>query len=120
MDAGVVCSKEMVELLMKIKKHLKTNHGRSISMSDNDVMNKLLDLVSLQDSLLLSMVQYFMVLAGPEWSKAYDRRAGAASGKESSLKSFAGKVKEALAAEAAVDPEKGAPVRYYRGQPIYA
>lgn len=120
MDAGVVCSKEMVELLMKIKKHLKTNHGQSISMSDSNVMNKLLDLVSLQDAMLQSMIQYFMVLAGPEWSKAYDKRLGSGMAKESSIKNFAGKVKDALASEPPANDDRGAPVRYYRGQPIYA
>lgn len=124
MDAGIVCSKEMVELLMKIKKHLKANHGQSISMSDSNVMNRLLDLASVQDPMLQSMVQYFMVLAGSDWSKAYEKRAGIASSKGSSLKSFAGKVKEALASEAAANADEFGvgkrPVRYYRGQPIYA
>jgi hypothetical protein len=92
-------------------------------MSDGDVMEKLLTMASIKDDLLQGMLQYFMVLAGKDWSRKYEKLAHNASG-ENTVLVFARKMKDALVHDNAPqgldethkNTEK---VRYYRGQPIY-
>ena len=126
MDAGIECSKEMVDLLMRIKRHAKAHHGVSISMSDDELMGKMLAMATIKDDLLQGMLHYFMVLAGGNWADRYARAAGAKSG---SVQDFARKVKDSIlkdvggvaAAQTAGPAEaSGTKVRYYRGQPVYS
>jgi hypothetical protein len=120
MDNGVLCNKEMVDLLMKIKRHLKSAHNISISMSDRNLMVGLLELANLEDDLFQGMLQYLMVLAGGDWNQRYTNMSG--SRKRASRPSIANKVKESILShdvKAKVAPvPQGAKVRYYRGQPI--
>ncbi|MGD9662838.1 MAG: hypothetical protein AB7U63_16375 [Porticoccaceae bacterium] len=127
MDAGILCNKEMVDLLMRVKRHAKAHHNITLNMSDRDLMVKLVDMAAIKDDLLQGMLQYFMVLAGGDWSARYGRAAHTKP-KESSVLEFAQKVKDSLLkdtgglssavmAQPAADSVK---VRYYRGQPIYS
>lgn len=134
MDTGVQCTKEMVDLLMRIKKHLKVHHHYSLNLSDDNVMTGLLELASVKDDLLQGMIQYLMALAGREWS---DRYLSAATGKGSSpstLRAFTSRLKERMLADTGMNKaslhEEAPPVglaetatravRYYRGQPVYS
>jgi hypothetical protein len=126
MDAGVLCNKEMVDLLMRIKRHAKARHGVTVNMSDREVMLRLLEMAGIDDSVLQGMLRQLMALAGADWSQRYARALGAGSGENSSLQGFARKVKESLLKDMggdsdalAIAPEGGA-VRYYRGQPIHS
>lgn len=130
MDTGVLCNKEMVDLLMRIKRHAKASYGISISMSDRDLMIKLLEMGSLKDDLLQGMLQYFMALAGGDWASRYARVAQLPS-KAGSVQVFAQKVKDSLLKDVVAAADGAAPavpaghsgeqgkVRYYRGQPVY-
>src|SRR5690606_13540668 len=60
-------SKEMVDLLIRIKKHLLANQDIAIRLSDPDLFDKLVKLHPKDDPLLQGMIQYLMVLAGPQW-----------------------------------------------------
>lgn len=64
-------SKEMVDLLMRIKKHLLAHQDMAIRLSDPALFDKLVKLHPRDDALLQGMLQYLMVLAGPEWSQLY-------------------------------------------------
>lgn len=126
MDTGILCSKEMVDLLMRIKRHAKTHQGVTINMSDRDVMNTLMELAPVKDDLLQGMVQYFMVLAGGDWKKRYDRASGLSS-RTDAIAAFASKVKDSLLKDVNLSSdivapvaESSATVRYYRGQPVYS
>jgi|GEM_PF-1527731 len=66
-----IYSKEMVDLLMRIKKHLLTHQELAIRLSDPHLFDKLVELHPHDDPLLQGMLQYLMVLAGPEWSQIY-------------------------------------------------
>lgn len=118
MDTGISCNKEMVDLLMRIKRHAKSGHGVSVNMSDKNLMEKLVSMATIDDDLLQGMLQYFMVLAGGSWSKRYDRARGT---EVSHMETFARRVKEAVVTAPPAVPAAGSgrKVRYYRGQPIY-
>jgi len=127
MDTGILCNKEMVDLLMRVKRHAKAHHNITVNMSDRDLMVKLMDMAAIKDDLLQGMLQYLMVLAGGDWSTRYNREVSGKP-KESSVMEFAHKVKEsilkdtgALSSAVISSPaeEASAKVRYYRGQPIY-
>lgn len=66
-----IYSKEMVDLLMRIKKHLISHQEIAIRLSDPRLFDKLVELHPEDDPLLQGMLQYLMVLAGPEWSQIY-------------------------------------------------
>ncbi|MCK9505486.1 MAG: hypothetical protein M0Q95_15055 [Porticoccaceae bacterium] len=125
MDTGILCNKEMVDLLMRVKRHTKANHNITLNMSDRDLMVKLVDMAAIKDDLLQGMLQYFMVLAGGDWSARYGRAANSKA-KENSVMEFAQKVKDSLlkdsgtlsSAVMAQPTPASAKVRYYRGQPI--
>jgi len=119
-------NKEMVDLLTKVKKHLREKHQISISLADPDVLDKLVELRGLPDALLQGMLYYLMALAGPEWSAKINRPpatgtapASAEEHREKKLFSFRQSNTETAApAQETADTQKK-PVRYYRGQPIY-
>ena len=126
----------MVDLLMRIKKHLKFNNHYSLNLSDDNVMTGLLELSSVKDDLLQGMIQYLMALAGREWSDRY-LSATRKGSPPSSIKAFASKVKEKMMADISFSTTatkapaslESAPARmagtatrvvgYYRGQPVY-
>ena len=128
MDAGVQCNKEMVDLLMRMKKHLKAHHQVSLNMSDPDVMTNLLKLATVKDDVLQGMMQYLMALAGGDWNRRYlvaaNKAKSGAAGKGFAER-FRDKMLEGTSADASVasaatpPPGQAAKVRYYRGQPVY-
>ena len=135
MDAGVQCNKEMVDLLLKLKKHLKVHHQIALSMSDDNVMERLLALATVKDDVLQGMVQYLMALAGGDWHRRYMAATQGEQPAASPVKSAGEKFRDRLLADTALGggarsrqpappaddaPEGGRIVRYYRGQPIYA
>ena len=65
-------NKEMVDLLSKVKKHLRDKHQMAISFADPDVLDKLVALRDLPDPLLQGMLRYLMAMAGPEWTARLD------------------------------------------------
>ena len=134
-------SKEMVDLVMKIKKHLRAEHDISVALADPDLLNKLVELKNVDDPVLQGMLSYLMALAGKEWNKRYQaqdtppaeqpappagkrklfaryRSSNASSGEESENKSPAPREKAPAPTEDGQNEERK-PIRYYRGQPVY-
>ena len=141
-----IYTKEMVDLLMRIKKHLSSQQELAIRLSDPHLFDKLVALHPNDDPLLQGMLQYLMVLAGPEWTQIYNN-GGAQSGfrpnntqdsfGKSLMKKSVSLYRELAAAghehqtgqgehpQADTQSATGAsedkprkPVRYYRGQPV--
>lgn len=69
--ATVILNKEMVDLATKIKKHLRDKYDITVSLADPMLMDKLVELRNLDDTLLQGMLRYLMALAGDEWVKQY-------------------------------------------------
>ncbi len=105
-------SKEMVDLLMRMKKHLRSKYGITIALADSNLLDKLVELRHMDDPLLQGMLGYLMALAGPEWSE----RLKAPREEDQESASTFSEEEETSAPPA----EEKKPIRYYRGQPIYA
>ncbi|HEY8386316.1 MAG TPA: hypothetical protein VIK82_08875 [Porticoccaceae bacterium] len=135
-----IYTKEMVDLLMRVKKHLHSHQQVSIRLSDPALFDKLVKMHSRDDPLLESMLQYLMALAGPDWSQRYASTRAGGGGQGAVQDSKPGgkglfRLRETFFAERSEvrsqpppppDPvvtvaEAGErkPVRYYRGQPVY-
>ena len=142
-------NKEMVDLAIRIKKHLRDHYQISIALADPDLLDKLMKLRNADDPVLQGMLSYLMALAGPGWNarfKAAESSPAIEAGAERKRlfglyrgKSIAGredgtprKTAEEKQAEtryrghqpaAEEEPKEPRqdrkPVRYYRGQPIY-
>jgi len=134
-------TKEMVDLLTKIKKDLREKYDISIAFADPLLLDKLAELRNLKDPLLQSMIRYLMALAGGGWTAKYEGTVveeppqptrieptlkGAKklfglyrghSGEISKINTDSDN--EVPAAMETAAPEKKKPTRYYRGQPIY-
>ena len=125
MDTGVQCNKEMVDLLMRIKKHLKSRHGISLNLSDPHLMTGLLELATVSDQVLQGMIRYLMALAGDNWNRRYlaaAKRVQPRSVEKSLAETLRDRVLEGTAADPAIAAPaspQGARVRYYRGQPVH-
>ena len=130
MDAGVQCNKEMVDLLMRMKKHLKIHHQVALNLSDRNLLDGLLKLATVEDDILQGMMRYLMALAGGDWNDRYLAAAGKTAAPSLS-KTLVGKLKakkRPSKAEVQVDTVHTVnaamaaerPVRYYRGQPVYS
>ena len=131
--ATVQFNKEMVDLLTKVKRHLRDNYQITISLADPQVLERLLEVRHIDDPLLQGMIRYLMALAGGDWPGRYEVQGGQGdpaaplAGKKQAGRRFAryrGSPTEAT--ESATEsgqrpaPERsGKPVRYYRGQPVY-
>ncbi len=100
-------SKEMVDLLMRMKKHLRSKYGITIALADSNLLDKLVELRHLDDPLLQGMLGYLMALAGPEWSQRIQEPKNPGTDEPESP------------SQAPPEAERK-PVRFYRGQPIYA
>lgn len=76
-----IYTKEMVDLLIRVKKHLLNHQQVAIRLSDPTLFDKLVMIHPKDDPLLLGMIQYLMALGGPEWTQIYASQgaAGAAS-----------------------------------------
>jgi hypothetical protein len=123
-------SKEIVDLLMRIKKHLKVEHGTEVKLSDTRLLDKLAVFKAEDDQLLKGMLSYLMALAGPEWTRYYEKNQ-----KKDKSSAVGDVVKKTMTfyRGAAVETEEKSdnastssdtieerkPIRYYRGQPIY-
>lgn len=140
--ATVEFSKEMVDLLTKIKKHLREKSQISISLADPQVLDKLVELRTINDPLLQGMIRYLMALAGQDWPAKYEGtwippEAPSHGAGEAGIKKLFNRYlnhpvqveqdKQAdtstpegssWASDAPQPPERK-PVRYYRGQPVY-
>ncbi len=68
-----IYTKEMVDLLMRIKKHLLSHQQVAIRLSDPSLFDKLVKIHPKDDPLLHGMLQYLMALGGPEWSQIYSQ-----------------------------------------------
>lgn len=137
--ATTALTKEMVDLIAKIKKHLRDKYQISIALADPLLMDKLVELRTIEDPLLQGMLRYLMALAGGDWSAKFDGRTEQPEEEKSPIEPAMSQAKklfgryrghsgdmpvkapgtseasgEAVAADSA--PKK--PVRYYRGQPI--
>jgi hypothetical protein len=132
-------SKEMVDLVMKVKRHLRDNYEITIALADPQLFDKLIALKNVDDTLLQGMLRYLMALAGPEWTAKYEGLAAApeaipAANDSKSIKKFFSFYRgkpipaadgEKTGSEPATEEGDGdraatkTPVRYYRGQPIY-
>lgn len=138
-----IYSKEMVDLLMRIKKHLLSHQGIAIRLSDPKLFDRLVQIHPKDDPLLHGMLQYLMALAGPEWSQIYG--AGLSQGRPAPPQGASETLGKSLLQKGASlyrgltahpeleekapsappppgpqgeEPKTAKPVRYYRGQPI--
>jgi len=126
----VELNKEIVDLLSKVKKHLRDKHQVAISLADPEVLNKLVALRELPDPLFQGMLHYLMALIGPEWSAKISSSPSTETVQSNSVsttaKKFFSSYRGATVAathDSQQNPPAGEakkkPVRYYRGQPIY-
>ena len=65
-------NKETVDLVMKIKKHLRDKYDMSIALADPELLDKLVKLKNMDDAVLQGMLSYLMALAGPEWTARFN------------------------------------------------
>lgn len=72
--AGNELTKEMVDLIMKIKKHLKSEYQITIALADPELLGKLVKLKNMDDRVLQGMLTFLMALAGPEWSARFSQQ----------------------------------------------
>lgn len=72
--ATVEFTKEMVDLLTKIKKHLRDKYGIAVSLADPQVLERLLEIRHINDQLLQGMIRYLMALSGGDWPARYENR----------------------------------------------
>lgn len=129
-------SKEMVDLLIRIKKHLAAQGRTTIKLSDPGLLETLAAIDQDDDPLLNGMLTYLMALAGPEWNRYYEqskagdiprgdrgplldkltnRRTPAASYRGSALAKKDAKISPGQSPGSPDSPKK---TRYYRGQPV--
>lgn len=113
-------NKEIVDLLLKIKRHLKTQGGTEVKVSDPRLLEKLAVVEMDGDTLLKSMVNYLMALAGDDWTRYLDfcQHQGSPGKKSSSSHLLRGAAREKNQDNVSTTNEKPKTVRYYRGQPI--
>lgn len=128
-----IYTKEMVDLLMRVKKHLLSHQQVSIRLSDPLLFDKLVRMHVKDDALLQGMLQYLMALAGPEWSQLYASGDAGRAGRsaEQGARGFFRRGAAFLSGHGEYAPppapdsgpalptSERKPVRYYRGQPIY-
>jgi len=57
-------SKEMIDLAMKIKKHVRTKYDITVTLADPELLDKLIRLKNIDDPVLQGMLSYLMALAG--------------------------------------------------------
>ncbi|MGD9662970.1 MAG: hypothetical protein AB7U63_17065 [Porticoccaceae bacterium] len=133
-------TKEMVDLLTKIKKHLRDKYDISIAFADPLLLDKLAELRDIKDPLLQGMIRYLMALAGGDWPTKYEgtrnqeqpqppkiepalkgakKLFGLYRGHSGDLSKTDAESGSEDAATESPEPEKKKPTRYYRGQPIY-
>jgi hypothetical protein len=72
-----IYTKEMVDLLIRVKKHLLNHQQVAIRLSDPSLFDKLVKIHPKDDPLLLGMIQYLMALGGPEWTQIYNSQGAA-------------------------------------------
>ena len=65
-------NKEMVDLVMKIKKYLREKYDIAIALADPELLDKLVKLKNMDDPVLQGMLSYLMALAGSEWSDRFE------------------------------------------------
>lgn len=131
--ATVEFSKEMVDLLTKVKRHLRDKYQISISLADPQVLERLLEVRHINDPLLQGMIRYLMALAGGDWSRRHEGKGSGAEpnpplpGVKQAKKMF-GLYRGSTVDATGQSPADGGqlppadrkkPVRYYRGQPVY-
>lgn len=131
MDSGVQCNKEMVDLLLRLKKHLKTRYQTALSMSDNNLMEQLLKFAKVKDENLQEMMQNLMEMAGDEWIARYLEAAHGIK-PSPSKKSLTGILRDRFLSDTAIksanypleanldsESEFQGKDRLYRGRPVY-
>jgi len=62
-------TQEILDMLIRIKKHLQSNHNIAVNLSDTELFQILASVPRQHDFLLNGMLTYLMALAGPEWAR---------------------------------------------------
>lgn len=89
-DSGL-WSKEMVDLLLEIKRRARGRHGVAFSLAEEGLLARLAALMALEDPHLCALIESFAARVGEDWYREVRRAGRTAAPRRATVRIYRGR-----------------------------